>query len=262
MFWRKPFPASCAASPTEPSTSIYATPLADFSAGMHLVQGILLALLQRKRPVRASRLPSASILPCLPCRCRKGTVHMMRNKELNWGAFPLTVCLRRPIAPSSWSVHSSRNLAGHLQGAEIEDLSANPRYANSMCRCSTARKLQTVFRKSSRRTRPPIGTKRLERWIFHCAPVRTIAKRGRRADADQPHDSRRGRNGSRPHPPDWFADRLSAAPVSVRVPPPRLGEHNAEILASISANGREDAHERAVYGQRSGARVTSTDPTG
>ncbi|MGO8658312.1 CoA transferase, partial [Rhizobium ruizarguesonis] len=30
-------------------TSIYATPLADYSAGMHLVQGILLALLQRDK---------------------------------------------------------------------------------------------------------------------------------------------------------------------------------------------------------------------
>ena len=42
-----------------------------YAAGMHMVQGILLALLQRTRRAKASGSASPSTTRCSPCRCRR-----------------------------------------------------------------------------------------------------------------------------------------------------------------------------------------------
>ncbi len=71
-------------------TSIYATPLADYSAGMHLVQGILLALLQRDKTGEGQQVAVSLYNSMIAMQMQEGTTHLMRQKDLNWGAFPLT----------------------------------------------------------------------------------------------------------------------------------------------------------------------------
>ncbi len=51
--------------------SVYPTALADYSAGMHMVQGVLLALLHRTRTARGRRSACRCTTPCWPCRCRR-----------------------------------------------------------------------------------------------------------------------------------------------------------------------------------------------
>ncbi len=70
--------------------SVYSTTFADYSAGMHLVQGVLLALLQRQKTGRG-QLVSVSLLDSmLAAQTQEAAAFMMRGREVNWGAMPLT----------------------------------------------------------------------------------------------------------------------------------------------------------------------------
>jgi formyl-CoA transferase len=63
---------------------------ADYAAGMHLVQGVLLALLQRANTGRG-QLVSVSLLDSMiAAQMQEGTMQLMRQRELNWSAMPLS----------------------------------------------------------------------------------------------------------------------------------------------------------------------------
>src|SRR5579871_2372174 len=70
--------------------SIYPTTFADYSAGMHLVQGILLALLQRGKTGKGQRISVSLLDSMLAAQTQEGAAHMMRGREVNWGAMPLS----------------------------------------------------------------------------------------------------------------------------------------------------------------------------
>jgi formyl-CoA transferase len=71
-------------------TSVYATALADYSAGMHLVQGILLALMQREKTGVGQSLSVSLYDSMLAMQMQEAAMWLQRKRELNWGAFPLT----------------------------------------------------------------------------------------------------------------------------------------------------------------------------
>ena len=70
--------------------SIYPTALADYSAGMHLVQGILLALLQRQQTGEGQQVSVSLYNSMLAMQMQEAAMLMMRDKELNWAAMPLS----------------------------------------------------------------------------------------------------------------------------------------------------------------------------
>src|SRR5262249_25721437 len=70
--------------------SVYATTLGDYSAGMHLMQGVLLALLQRQKTGRGQRLSVSLYDSMLAAQTQEAATQLMRGRELNWGAMPLT----------------------------------------------------------------------------------------------------------------------------------------------------------------------------
>ena len=223
--------------------SIYATPLADFSAGMHLVQGILLALLHRGKTGEGQQVAVSLYSSMLAMQMQEGTVHMMRNKELNWGAFPLTgVFETTDSAIVMVGAFKQNPLQDICKALEIEDLSANPRYANFDVQMQHRPELQTVFRGEFKKNSTAHWVKRLEEVDILCAPVRTIAEA---LEDEQTLINRMileaGETAAGPIRLIGSPIDMSAAPVSVRIPPPRLGEHNGEILASIGPDGREDA---------------------
>ena len=99
-------------------TSIYATALADYSAGMHLVQGILLALLQREKTGEGQQIAVSLYSSMLAMQMQEGTTHMMRSKDLNWGAFPLTgVFETTDGAIVMVGAFKQKSAAGHLPRA-------------------------------------------------------------------------------------------------------------------------------------------------
>ncbi|MFX8660861.1 CoA transferase, partial [Acinetobacter baumannii] len=58
--------------------------------GMHLAQGILLALLQRHKTGRGQRLSVSRFDSMLAAQTQEAAAQMMRGREVNWGAMPLT----------------------------------------------------------------------------------------------------------------------------------------------------------------------------
>src|SRR5216110_3331323 len=70
--------------------SIYPTTFADYSAGMHLVQGVLLALLQRQKTGKGQRISVSLFDSMLAAQTQEAAAHMMRGREVNWGAMPLS----------------------------------------------------------------------------------------------------------------------------------------------------------------------------
>ena len=70
--------------------TIYATALADYSAGMHLVQGILLALLQREQTGHGQQVSVSLYDSMLAMQMQEAAMWLLRKRDLNWGALPLT----------------------------------------------------------------------------------------------------------------------------------------------------------------------------
>src|SRR5438132_10041135 len=70
--------------------SVYSTTFADYSAGMHLVQGVLLALLQRGKTGRGQKLSVSLLDSMLAAQTQESAAQLMRGREVNWGAMPLT----------------------------------------------------------------------------------------------------------------------------------------------------------------------------
>src|SRR5215510_7926314 len=71
-------------------TTLYSTALADYSAGMHMVQGILLALMQREKTGVGQSLSVSLYDSMLAMQMQEASMWLSRKRDLNWGAFPLT----------------------------------------------------------------------------------------------------------------------------------------------------------------------------
>ena len=65
--------------------SIYPTTLADYSAGMHLVQGILLALLQREKTGKGQRIAVSLYNSMLAMQMQEAAMWMMRGPRAQLG---------------------------------------------------------------------------------------------------------------------------------------------------------------------------------
>ncbi len=71
-------------------TSVYATALADYSAGMHLVQGILLALMQREKTGVGQALSVSLYDSMLAMQMQEAAMWLQRKREPELGRLPLT----------------------------------------------------------------------------------------------------------------------------------------------------------------------------
>ena len=70
--------------------AVHATTFADYCAGMHLVQGVLLALLQREKTGRGQQVSVSLLDSMIAAQTQEAAAHLMRGQELNWGAMPLS----------------------------------------------------------------------------------------------------------------------------------------------------------------------------
>ncbi|MBN9496269.1 MAG: CoA transferase [Alphaproteobacteria bacterium] len=216
--------------------SIYPTTFADYSAGMHMVQGVLLALLQRARTGRG-QLVSVSLLDSMiAAQMQEATAHMMRGREVNWGAMPLSGVFPTTdgavVLVGAFKADPLRDIANAL---EIPALADDPRFATHELRVANKAALHDIFRKRFASYTTARLLERLEEQDLLCAPVRTLATaladeqtaiNGMVLEAQGPTEKMRV-VGSPVH--------LSDAPVTIRIVPPGLGEHTDEVLASLKA---------------------------
>ncbi|NKJ08848.1 CoA transferase [Rhizobium sp. SG741] len=217
-------------------TSIYATPLADYSAGMHLVQGILLALLQRDKSGEGQQVAVSLYNSMIAMQMQEGTTHLMRQKDLNWGAFPLTGVFETTdgaiVMVGAFKPNPLRDICEAL---EIEDLSQYPHYKDFDAQMARRPELQAIFRDNFAKNSTAHWIERLEGVDILCAPVRSLPE----ALKDEQTVINKmileaGETAAGPIRLIGSPIDMSSAQVTVRIAPPRLGQHNDEILASLS----------------------------
>ena len=235
LMMRKPDPAL--------PTAIYSTPLCDYSAGMHLVQGILLALLQRQKTGEGQVVAVSLYNSMLALQMQEGATHMMRGKDLNWGGFPLTGVFDTTDRPIVMVGAFKQNpLRDICQALEIEDLSKEERFADFDRQMEHRAELQVIFRARFAENASAHWLARLEGVDILCAPVRTL---GEALEDEQTSINRMiveaGSTTAGPVRLIGSPIDMSAAPLTIRQAPPRLGEHNDEILGSVSEYRRAGA---------------------
>ena len=222
------------ADPSIPLT-IYPTALADYSAGMHLVQGILLALLQRDK-TGVGQLVSVSLYDSmLAMQMQEAATLMMRDKELNWAAMPLSGVFETTdgaiVMVGAFKKNPLRDICSAL---EIEDLSAKPEFADLDAQRTRRAELQALFRERFASNTREHWIGRLEGVDILCAPVLTLEQA--LADPQTAHNEMiLDLPPSEAGPVRLIGSpiSMSAAPVTLRHAPPKLGADTDAVIAEL-----------------------------
>ncbi|MCB1549923.1 MAG: CoA transferase, partial [Hyphomicrobiaceae bacterium] len=222
------------ADPSHP-TAIYPTALCDYAAGMHLVQGILLALLQRDRTGEGQQVSVSLYSSMLAMQMQEGAVRMMRGRDLNWAAFPLSGVFETEDRPVVMVGAFKQNpLRDICQALEIEDLSQQDRFADFDAQMEHRAELHAIFRKRFAEKPSSHWLQRLEEVDILCSPVKTLEEALQ--DEQTLVNKMIVEAGSTENGPIRLIGSpidMSAAPLEIRQPPPKLGEHNDEVLGSL-----------------------------
>ena len=230
--------------PSEP-TLIYPTALADYSAGMHLVQGILLALLQRERTGRGQSISVSLYDSMLAMQMQEAAMWLMRGRDFSWGAMPYTGVFPTTdgaiVIVGAFKENPLREISLALG---LDDLSADPRFADLETSRRNRAALHDILRARIATADTAHWIARLEDRDLLCAPVRSLGE----ALADPQTATNRmivrcdgepalGLVGSPVH--------LSDAELVLRHAPPALGGHGEAILAEYGFTVAEIAAFKA-----------------
>ncbi len=217
--------------------SIYPTTLADYAAGMHLVQGILLALLQRERTGEGQQVAVSLYSSMLAMQMQEAAMWMMRGRELNWAAMPLSGVFETSdgaiVMVGAFKENPLRDIC---QAFGIDDLSADARYATLEQQQAHRPALQAIFCESFARNTTDHWLERLGEVDILCAPVKSL-----QAALDDPQTAcnrlivELAPTAGGPVRLVASPIDMSAAPFAVRRAPPTLGEHTDEVLAEAAA---------------------------
>ena len=217
--------------------SIYPTTLADYAAGMHLVQGILLALLQREQTGEGQQVAVSLYSSMLAMQMQEAAMWMMRGRELNWAAMPLSGVFETSdgaiVMVGAFKENPLRDICRALG---IDDLSADARYATLEQQQAHRPELQAIFRESFARNTTDHWLERLGEVDILCAPVKSL-----QAALEDPQTAcnrlivELAPTAGGPVRLVASPIDMSAAPFAVRRAPPTLGEHTDEVLAEVAA---------------------------
>jgi crotonobetainyl-CoA:carnitine CoA-transferase CaiB-like acyl-CoA transferase len=157
--------------------SVYATTFGDYTAGMHLVQAILLALLQREKTGRGQAVAVSLFESLLALQMQEAAMWLQRRRELNWGGFPLTgVFETRDGALVLVGAFKPNPLQDICRALDLPDLSAESRYADFAGLVAHKTDLQDMFRARFCTHTTAHWLVRLEAQDLLCAPVQTMAE--------------------------------------------------------------------------------------
>jgi formyl-CoA transferase len=228
--------------PDVPMT-IYSTSLCDYTAGMHLVQGILLALMQRDKTGEGQTVSVSLYSSMLAMQMQEAAAWMMRKRDLNWARFPLTGVYQTATRPIVMVGAFKKNpLQDICRALELEDLSQQERYKDFDAQLARRSDLQAIFRKRLAERDSAYWLQRLEEVDILCAPVRTMAEA---LDDEQTIVNRMiidaGSTAAGPVRLIASPIDMSGAPLRIRQAPPRLGEHNEEVFGLTAAAGESVA---------------------
>jgi crotonobetainyl-CoA:carnitine CoA-transferase CaiB-like acyl-CoA transferase len=210
------------------------TAMCDYTAGMHLVQGILLALVARERTGEGQKVEVSMYDSMLHAQMQEVVMQTRMGGEWDWTQMPLTgvfptsdgaICVFGAFAPDPLRGFS---LAFGLD----EDLSQRDEFAHLTSEHRD--ELQAIFAEHLARDTTDHWVQRLEEHGILASPVRTLAEtledeqtkvNGMLVDVEHPAVGPVTTIASPIH--------MSGTPATVRLPPPRLGEHGDEVLAEL-----------------------------
>ena len=210
--------------------SIYPTTLCDYTAGMHLVQGVLAALLARGKTGHGQKV-SVSLYDSMIAMQMQEAAQWSKHREvLNWAAMPLTGVFDTTdgalVVVGAFKANPLRDICTALG---IEDLSN--RFPDLASQRADKPDLQGRFRDAFATNTTAHWIARLEEQDLLCAPVRALSEalddpqtaiNGMLLDFEHPVLGQLTVVGSPIH--------LSDAPLVLRHAPPRLGEHTQEVI--------------------------------
>jgi crotonobetainyl-CoA:carnitine CoA-transferase CaiB-like acyl-CoA transferase len=219
----------------EPLT-VNATTFADYSCGMHMMQGILLALLQREKTGRGQKIAVSLLDSMLAAQMQEATAHLMRGREINWGAMPLSGVFRtQDGALALVGAFKADPVADIGRALGLPELGADPRFATHELRVENKKVLQLIFREQFSSNTTKHWLARLEEQDLLCAPVMTLAEALADPQAAINGMILEGEGEVEPLRVIGSPIHMGDAPVSIRLPPPRLGKHTDEIKMALKA---------------------------
>ena len=214
--------------------SVYPTALADYSAGMHMVQGILLALLHRERTDEGQKVNVSLYNSMLAMQMQEAAMIMMADSEVNWAAMPLSGVFDTQdgalVLVGAFKANPLRDICTALQ---IDDLSLDARFCNLNQQFAHKAELQRIFRERFASNTRDFWLARLEEQDLLCAPVRDL--REALVDPQTLHNRLILEGEGEGQPVRFIGSpiELSLAPVGLRRGPPRLGQHTEEVLQQL-----------------------------
>ena len=220
--------------------SIYPTTLCDYTAGMHLVQGILAALLMREKTGVGQKVGVSLYDSMIAMQMQEAAQWSKHREVLNWAAMPLTGVFDTTdgaiVLVGAFKANPLRDICNALG---IDDIS--PQYPDLATQRKNKPYLQELFRKHFATNTTAHWLQRLEEQDLLCAPVRALgdalddpqtAINDMLVDIEHPVIGPLRLVGSPVH--------LSDAPLTIRHTPPRLGEHTDEVLSEFGLRRAKD----------------------
>jgi len=211
--------------------AIYPTALCDYSAGMHLVQGIMAALLQRHTTGRGQEVEVSLYDSMLAMQMQEAATHMYSGFDLNWAAMPLSGAFETTdgalVLIGAFKENPLQDICVALG---IDDMSVQ--YPDLESQRPARDHIQSVFAENFAGNTTAYWLEQLEKQDLLCAAVKDLP-----AALDDPQtihnqmitevdyvDGRKMRLVASPI-------HMSDAPFEIRYAPPSLGEQTDEILA-------------------------------
>lgn len=237
------------ADPSHP-TLIYPISLADYTAGMNMVQGILLALLERERSGLGQKVEVNLYDSLLAMQHQEAAIRLMRERDFNWAQTPLTGTFAardgEVVIVGAFKPNPLRDICRAL---DMEDLSALPEYRSFAEQSRRRPQLQKALAEAIALFPAAEAIERLEEQDILCAPVRTMEEA-----VKDPHTSpmiwEMERPGRAPLRVLASPIHLSRTPARAQRPPPALGEGGEEALREygISEGRIRELREAEVLG--------------
>ena len=213
--------------------SVYATALADYSAGMHLVQAILLALMQREKTGRGQQVAVSLYNSMLAMQMQEAAMWLQRERELNWGAFPLSgVFATTDGAVVLVGAFKANPLQDICRALELPDLSQEERYATFAGQMRHKAELQGRFRERFGSNTTAHWLQRLEAEDLLCAQVQTLPE-ALASPQTEVNGMVVGYDGPEPIRLIGTPLGMDASAFRLRRPPPRLGADGEAVLREL-----------------------------
>jgi formyl-CoA transferase len=217
---------------------LFPTALGDFTAGMILAQGVLLALYQRERTGKGACLHVCLLDTLLALQQQEATQWMLRRRPVNWITQNLIDIFRTSDgAVTLVGVFRPNPLALVCEALGLDDLTQRPEYTTLALQMKNRAALWRELGQGFARYTTAQCLERLDGADILCAPVMTLDEalkqpqvdvNGILVSFDHPVHGRVRTTGN----PLRFAgvDEISLRPA------PMLGEHTEEVLLELGVS--------------------------